>query len=281
MRFDVTTEELIRSNQANWDARTPVHVASAFYGLDGTRDTFDWFAPFEWDDLGDLHDLDVLHAQCHLGIETHAFVQQGARRTVGLDFSTESIAQARRIAANVGVEIEFVRADVYDAATVFEDRSFDVIYTGKGSLCYLPDLTRWARGLAGLLRPGGLLYVTEFHPLLESLGREVISGQSQELVLHDDYLAGRGVEKRDATYTYTDGPALDGVTVSYEWRHGLDEVINAMLAAGLNVRRLRESDLLPWQRWHSMVRADNGWWRLPEDAPRIPLIYAIRAVKDA
>ena len=55
---------MMRSNQANWDAHTPVHVASDFYGLNGTRSPFDWFAPFEWEDLGDLEALDILHLQC-------------------------------------------------------------------------------------------------------------------------------------------------------------------------------------------------------------------------
>ncbi len=40
---------------------------------------------------------------------------------------------------------------------------------------------------------------------------------------------------------------------------------------------LRETDLLPWPRWQTMVPAENGWWRLPDEAPRIPLMYAVRA----
>lgn len=82
-----TAEEMVLANQANWDARTPIHVASEFYGLDGSRTAEDWFAPFEWTDLGELTGRDVLHLQCHLGTETAAFAERGAARTVGLDFS--------------------------------------------------------------------------------------------------------------------------------------------------------------------------------------------------
>lgn len=80
---------------------------------------------------------------------------------------------------------------------------------------------------------------------------------------------------RDATFTYTDGPAVAGATDSYEWMHGMDEVINALTTAGLNIRRLRESDELPWPRWPRMARTETGWWRLPE--PRIPLLYGLLA----
>jgi hypothetical protein len=66
-----------------------------------------------------------------------------------------------------------------------------------------------------------------------------------------------------------------GATDSYEWMHGIDEVINALTTAGLNIRHLRESDELPWPRWPQMVRTETGWWCLPE--PRIPLLYGLLA----
>ncbi|MET7482353.1 class I SAM-dependent methyltransferase [Streptomyces sp. NPDC005538] len=265
---------LMRANQANWDARTPVHLASRFYGLDGDPDPERWFAAFEWDDLGDLSGRDVLHLQCHLGTETLAFAQRGARAT-GLDFSEASVAAANAIAAKAGLDVGYVQANVYDAVEALGQRQFDVVYTGKGALCYLPDLPRWANVVAQLLRPGGLLYVVEFHPLLNSLGPKPAPDEGPELVLRHDYLGGGGPVRRDATFTYTDGPAVAGATDSYEWMHGIDEVINALTTAGLNTRRLRESDELPWPRWPRMVRTPGGWWRLPE--PRIPLLYGLLA----
>jgi len=264
----------MRANQANWDARTPVHLASRFYGLDGDPDPARWFAAFEWDDLGDLTGRDVLHLQCHLGTETLAFAQRGARAT-GLDFSEASVAAANGIAAKAGLDVDYVQANVYDAVEALGQRRFDVVYTGKGALCYLPDLPRWADTVAQLLHPGGLLYIVEFHPLLNSLGPKPTPGEGPELLLRHDYLGGGGPVHRDATFTYTDGPAVAGATDSYEWMHGIDEVINALTTAGLNIRRLRESDELPWPRWPQMVRTDTGWWRLPE--PRIPLLYGLLA----
>ena len=62
---------------------------------------------------------------------------------------------------------------------------------------------------------------------------------------------------------------------SYEWMHGVGEVINALTGAGLRIERLRESERLPWRRWTSMTPAEGGWFRLPDSAPRIPLMYAL------
>lgn len=275
----MTTDEharMMSANQANWDARTPVHLASRFYGLDQDLDPARWFASFEWDDLGELAGRDVLHLQCHLGTETIAFAQRGAR-AVGLDFSAASVAAANGIAQKAGLDVTYVQANVYDAVEALGGRRFDVVYTGKGALCYLPDLDRWARVVARLLRPGGRLCLVEFHPLLNSLGPKPGPGEGPELLLRHDYLGGSGAVHRDATHTYTDGPAVEGATDSYEWMHGTSEVVNALIQAGLTIRRLTESEELPWPRWPQMVRTPSGWWRLPE--PRIPLLYGLLATR--
>ncbi|MGB6165716.1 MAG: hypothetical protein WCF33_09500, partial [Pseudonocardiaceae bacterium] len=49
MDVDNVAQRMMRVNEANWDARTPVHVASRFYGIDGSRAPAEWFAPFEWE----------------------------------------------------------------------------------------------------------------------------------------------------------------------------------------------------------------------------------------
>ncbi|MGV9679766.1 class I SAM-dependent methyltransferase [Nocardia sp. NPDC003482] len=261
------------TNRRNWDARAPIHAASEFYR--GHEPGF-WFAPFEWDVLGDVRDRDVVHLQCHLGTETVEFARRGAR-AVGLDFSAESLRHAREFA---GDAVEFVCADVHDAVSALGGATFDIVYTGKGALCYLPDLTRWARVLAGLLRPGGLVYIVEFHPLLHALGPTPPPGADpRALLLHDDYLAGRGALLRDSPHTYTDGPPLTGDTTAYEWRHGLGEVITALLAAGLRITALTETELLPWPRFPQMVPTDNGWWRLPPEEPIVPLLYGLAATR--
>ncbi|MFI7667407.1 class I SAM-dependent methyltransferase [Nocardia sp. NPDC049526] len=263
------------ANRGNWDARAPIHAASEFYR---DRDSSYWFAPFEWGVLGDVRDRDVLHLQCHLGTETIEFAKRGAA-AVGLDFSSASIRHARELAADA---VEYVCADVYDAPNAVGHRQFDIVYTGKGALCYLPDLPRWAAVLAELLRPGGLVYIVEFHPLLHSLGPTPSAGiDPDSLVLHDDYLEGRGAQRRDSDHTYTDGPALTSDTTVYEWRHGLGEVINALIGAGLRITDLSETEMLPWPRWSRMIRTENGWFRLPPADPILPLLYGLAATKPA
>ena len=273
MTLDAQTQEMVAANEADWDARAPLHAASAFYD----RPAEFWFADYEWEDLGPLDGRDVLHLQCHLGTETIEFARRGAR-TSGLDLSEKSLEAAREIAREAGVEVDYLHANVYDAVGAVGGRQFDVVYTGKGALCYLPDLQQWAEVVRDLLKPGGVLYLVEFHPLLNALREVSLPGESDELVLRADYLEGRGPIAHDSTVTYT-GDEVPGRQTSYEWRHGLGEIVTTLASTGFQVTGLRESDVLPWPRWAAMRQTPDGWWRLPDDAPRIPLFFALKAIR--
>lgn len=274
--FDTETRRRIALNERNWDARTPIHVNSDFYAL-GRRDPLEWILPFEWDALGPLAGKDVAHLQCHLGVETMGLAKAGGR-VVGLDFSARAVEQARIAARHENLDITYVRADVHDAVEALGGRRFDIVYTGKGSLCYLPDLTRWAEVVAGLLRPGGFLYLVEFHPLLNAFGLTVRPGEPVDLTVRNDYLEGRGAVERNSSHTYTDGPPLAGDTVHYEWPHSLGEVVSAVARAGLRIDHLVEPDVLPFPRWPWMVRTEYGWWQGNGEQPRVPTLYAVKAV---
>jgi SAM-dependent methyltransferase len=202
--FDEETQVKMAANMRNWDARARIHVGSDFYGI-GDCDPMSWFAPFEWRDLGELDGREIVHLQCHLGTETMAFALKGAR-TTGLDFSGASVREAQRIAGQAGLAIEYIHADVYDAVAALGSKRFDIVYTGKGALCYLPDLTVWAQAISGLLKPGGFLYLVEFHPLFNALGPTRKPGVPDYLIISHDYLGGRGVVEPSRQANLVDTP---------------------------------------------------------------------------
>jgi hypothetical protein len=47
------------------------------------------------------------------------------------------------------------------------DWTFDVVYTSRGALGWLPDVDRWALVAAHFVKPGGFVYVTEVHPVAQ------------------------------------------------------------------------------------------------------------------
>ena len=112
--------------------------------------------------------LDAVHLQCHIGTDTLSLARLGASMC-GLDFSAPALDVARRLAADCGERIEYTRAEVYDAVDALGAERFDLVYTGIGALCWLPDVGRWAATVAGLLRRGGRLFLREGHPMLWTL----------------------------------------------------------------------------------------------------------------
>ena len=62
-----------------------------------------------------------------------------------------------------------MESDLYDALDVLPAGEFDLVFTGVGALCWLPDVRRWAGIVATLLRPGGHLFLREGHPMLWTL----------------------------------------------------------------------------------------------------------------
>jgi 2-polyprenyl-3-methyl-5-hydroxy-6-metoxy-1,4-benzoquinol methylase len=123
---------------------------------------------FDLPRLGDIGGLRGVHLQCHIGTDTLSLHRLGARMT-GLDFSAPALAQARSLASRAGADVEYVEATVDEALTVLEPGSFDLVFTGVGALGWLPDIARWGAVVAGLLKPGGRLFLREGHPVLWSL----------------------------------------------------------------------------------------------------------------
>lgn len=257
-------------NLAWWQEATVFHEDSDFYDLAGFRTGRDPMRPYEAQELGDVAGRDLLHLQCHVGTDTLAWARRGAR-VVGLDFSSNAVEVATRLARDCGLDAEFVRADVYDAPDALGGRRFDVVYTGVGAVNWLPDLAGWARVLDEVLRPGGVLYVAEIHPLLfgladdgRSVVRDMVSGSYEPL------------EHPGGTYAVP-GVHLD-TTVTFERNYAVSEVFTAVRDAGFEIELFHEHSYTnaPWP-W--AVRGDDGFFRLPRGWPNYPLAYTLRADK--
>jgi len=105
---------------------------------------------------------EVVHLQSGHGLDDVALVQAGARSVIGIDYSQVAVRAAQRRADELGAACRYVAAVVPGAPLA--SASADLVYTGKGALIWMPDLTRWARDVARLLRPSGHLFIYEAHP---------------------------------------------------------------------------------------------------------------------
>ena len=161
--------------------------------------------------MGPVDGLDLVHLQCHFGLDTLSWARLGARVT-GLDFSPNAVDAARRIASDVGIDADFVCAERVRRGRGTRRRQFDVVYTGLGALCWLPDIDRWAAVVDALARPGGLVYVPEFHPI------DGVFGDAELIVKHPYFGDPEGGRFDDRT-TYTDPDAVLSASTVWDWNH--------------------------------------------------------------
>lgn len=269
-------DDYLAANRSLWDAWTDLHVPSETYDLDAFRAGRDPLEPEELAEIGDVGGRSLLHLQCHFGKETLAWARHGAVVT-GVDFSSRAIAVARELAAELDLPATFVCSAIDDLPAHLDSR-FDVVYTSRGVLGWLPDLTRWAQVVAHFLAPDGTFYVEDIHPLLEVFDEDA---EPPRLVPRYPYFHQREPQRfaYQGSYAAPDAPLQ---SVEYAWMHDLGEIVGALLGAGLRVVSLREHEHLAWKFFPWMVPADDvGRFRLPEGTPRLPLSFSLRAVKDA
>ena len=238
------SEPVNQVNRAWWDERVPLHVESEFYDVDAFKAGRGTLRPFELEEVGDVQGRSLVHLQCHFGLDTLSWARRGARVT-GLDFSEPAVEAARGIAAETGVHADFVAADVHDAGEALGGRRFDVVYTGLGAINWLPDIERWARTVAGLIAPGGFLYLSEFHPFSWVFADE-------DLSVEYDYFDGRYTSDDPGTYADLQAQTVNNRTE--EWPHALGAVVSALLDAGLDLEFLHEHDYTLYPRWPFLVR---------------------------
>jgi SAM-dependent methyltransferase len=265
-------------NRANWDERAPLHLASAGYGIQRFVDDPERLSDvvaFDRDRLGDLSGLRAVHLQCHIGTDTISLARLGARVT-GVDFSSASLAGAAELARRTGTDAVFVEADVYSATEALGTERFDLVYTGIGALCWLPDIVRWAQTVAQLLVPGGRLFIREGHPVLWALDEERTDG----LVLGYPYFEQEEPLVEDDPSTYVDADQPIRASVTHVWNHGIGEIVTALLDAGLRLTALVEHRSIPWEALPGQMTVDDrGEWTLVEHPERAPLSYTLQAVK--
>lgn len=275
----MSADEYRRVNHANWEARVPLHVGPSGYDLDAFRADpahLSDVVAFDRPRLGDVAGLEVVHLQCHIGTDTLSLARLGARVT-GLDFSGSALAAARALFAECGAEGTFVEADVYDAVEALGGERFDLVYTGIGALCWLPRIADWARVVAGLLRPGGRLFIRDGHPVLFTL--DDLRGDGALSIEYPYFETTEGVRfEMDHSYVEHEGTISSPVTI--EFNHGLAEIVTAVLDAGLALTAIEEHDSVPWCALPGLMEQHpDGEWRLRDRPERVPMSFTLRAVR--
>jgi len=179
----------------------------------------------------DLHDKAVIQLGCNNGRELISVKKAGAGRCVGIDISDKFIEQAQQLADAANVDIEFVRANIYDTPRVYEAQ-FDLVYVTIGVLGWLADLPTFFEIVARLVKPNGQLFLYDMHPILNMFTAD------KGLEITDSYFRVEPFIEGN-TPDYLD-PSKNVGAVAYWFPHKLSDVIDGCLSHGLALTHFQE-----------------------------------------
>jgi len=271
---DRVMDEYAKTNREHWNELASINVKSDFYDVEGFKKGNLSLLPIERGELGDVTGKSLLHLQCHFGLDTLSWARLGAKVT-GVDFSDKSIDLARAIARETGIESEFLCSDVYDLPNVL-DKTFDIVFTSYGVLLWMPDINKWASVVSHFLKPGGTFYIVELHPFVNvfDVGKEVT-----ELKVKYPYFHSPTPDKWESDGSYADREA-NLTHASYEWTHGMSDILNALIASGLKIEFIHEFPYCCYQRFPFMEKHNDGLYHMTGDKEKmIPLMFSLKAIK--
>ena len=105
----------------------------------------------------------AIHLQCASGYDTLSLVLEGVHEVVGIDISEIHIENARLTSEKLTMPAIWYRCDVLDTPDEL-NATADLIYTGRGAITWVHDLSGWAGVVKRLLKPGGVFHLLEDHP---------------------------------------------------------------------------------------------------------------------
>jgi SAM-dependent methyltransferase len=250
-------------NRLAWNEMAEVHYRHPDYLVREFLEGRSTLKSVELAEIGDVRGKALLHLFCQFGLDTLSWVRQGAIVT-GVDISDTSIRLANELKEKAGLAAEFIHSDVLELIGTI-DRTFDIVFQSYGTLCWIADVNRWAQVIVHHLKPGGIFYIIDGHPITHIY--QVENGSYFDT--HPERYS-NAKDYCDRSYVIRNELV--------EWQHTLSSTINALIRAGLTIEFVNEFDK-GFDRANDDWYQENSYWYPPTGPSRYPLMFSLRARK--
>ncbi len=174
-----------------------------------------------------------------------ALAGMGAHVT-SVDISDEQLRTAADRAAQLGLDMTFVRADVTSMPDVPSD-TFDLVSYSRGMMVWLSDLGALFVEVERILRPGGYMIGYDVHPF-----QRPWADRTDCIEMEKPYW-----ESGPFDYLDDSGGAAGGRS-SHEYHWTLADILNALCDSGLRLEGIAEDPV-----------SDLGFWRTEDTSPEL------------
>ncbi|MBN1297469.1 GNAT family N-acetyltransferase [bacterium] len=224
--------------------------------------------PVERRNLGDLSTWceTAVHLQCASGQDTLSLVVEGVRNIIGVDISDRHIANARAMSQALGMPARWIRSDVLSIPHDL-DGSADLVYTGRGALCWIQALEPWAESVARLLKRDGIFHILDDHPITWLFRADRACLEPSYIDYFNYCESNRGWPE---SFLGNLGKPVHEEVRKYERLWPISQVVQALIGVGMEILSIGEH---PEPYWDNMPELEVVYRRL------IPMTFSIKARK--
>lgn len=187
----------------------------------------------------DLKDKTIAQFCCNNGRELLSLMQLQPKAGVGFDIAENILAQARTNAAKAGIlRCDFVEANILEMDERYYNQ-FDFIMFTIGAITWFENLTDLFGIVAKCLKPGGILLINDFHPLMNMLAtpdEEAFDPRCINKIVYPYFRDEPWLENDGMGYMAGQYPSKTFTCFS----HTISEIINSTINAGMAIKKWNE-----------------------------------------
>jgi len=270
-----TRQDYIKANRANWNDRVAVHLKDKeYYDIEQFLSGKSTLEEIEKGLVGDVAGKKLLHLMCHFGLDSLSWARLGAKVT-GVDFSPAAIEAAQDLACRAGLEARFIECDVNKVTGALNEK-FDIVIATYGILAWLSDIDVFVSEAAACLVPGGKFVLVDFHPIFTTLEPDDSTGQ---FVIAESYFSQEEPEAVEDTTSYTNRGELLKHTRSYQWNHGMADIINTCLRNSIAIESVGEYPFVYHEFFPGHLVRDGKHWIPSKCDFQMPMLFSIYGIK--
>lgn len=187
--------------------------------------------------FGEVKDRKIVNLMGSHGMKAVALALLGAQVTV-FDFSSGNKQYAQELAGFAQVNIRYVQENVLSLSDEEMTGDHDIVFAEMGILHYFADLVPLFQVAQGLLRPGGIFVLRDFHPVSTKLiSSRGTTAKIRKHKVDGDYFDTSLTESDVAYGKYLPGHEAQKVLLR-KWNLG--EIITAVAKSGFFIQSLDE-----------------------------------------
>lgn len=189
----------------------------------------------------DFEGKEIAQFCCNNGRELLSLMQLGAKRGVGFDIADNIIHQAVETAEKAGIQnCEFVSCNILDISEAY-CAQFDFILFTIGAITWFPDLKPLFQKVYDCLKPGGILLIHDFHPVMNMLampGEELFNENQLNRVAYSYFRKEPWIENEGMGYM----SEVYASKTFTSFTHTMGDIITEISSTQMHMEELKEYD---------------------------------------